>query len=222
MQDDDAQEHPDQGQQKTGQAQAQESHRRQDMVAGGILVRGRVDADGKRDDDHKEQGQEPQQERKAQVLADHIPDRGVPAQGIAKVQAGPAGDPAPVLDVQRLIQAIDLLEFFDHLFVLAAAGFGNLGLERGKVIARRQLDDDKGDHRHNEQHRDHDRDAPQDISQHTRYPSTLGLSERGACRPSAWGSTWADSRPLRYLRLLRHAASAAPSSSAMGPGCQGS
>ena len=38
-------------------------------------MRGRINADGDRDDDHKEQGQEPQPERKQQVAADHIPDR---------------------------------------------------------------------------------------------------------------------------------------------------
>ncbi len=55
LEDDDAQEHPHQCHEETGQAQAKEPYCRQCVIAERILVRGRIDADRQRDSDHENQ-----------------------------------------------------------------------------------------------------------------------------------------------------------------------
>jgi len=89
----------------------------------------------------------PIQRVNASLLATHIPDRGIVGQGPTKIQLGPALDPFPVLNVQGLIEAIELLQPLDDFLVLATTGRGYLGLECSKEIARWQLDDDEGDDR---------------------------------------------------------------------------
>jgi hypothetical protein len=75
--------------------------------------------------------------------------------------------------MQRLVQPVVLLQFLDHLFVLTAAGLGDLGLQRGEEITLWQLDDDKGDDRHQEKDGDHGEQASQSISQHCAHSSTF-------------------------------------------------
>ena len=49
-------------------------------------MRGRINANGDGNDHHKEQRQHAQENGIGQFAGDHVPDRGVPLQGIAKVQ----------------------------------------------------------------------------------------------------------------------------------------
>ncbi|ESX54950.1 hypothetical protein X736_07640 [Mesorhizobium sp. L2C089B000] len=98
-----------------------------------------------------------QQQRARQPLADHCGDRLVVIEAVAEIAAGDdAGDPVQVLDGQRFIEAV-----LDPIGLRLRVGFGKrrpalvdeLRTDIVGIVARRRLDDGKGDQAQD----DHDR-----------------------------------------------------------------
>ena len=129
-------------------------------------MRRRVDADRKRHDVDEEHREEIQQKRQEQAVADHVRDRLVVLEGIAKVAVHEAGDPDEVLLPERLIEPVLLAQELDLLVRDPLAHRLDLGHVGRKIVARRELDDDEDEDADPNQRPYHDDETADEKSKH--------------------------------------------------------
>jgi hypothetical protein len=123
----------------------------------GMRATGREDAGRDGDGEGQEQGEHAQLKRGGQPLGDVIQHRLPVAERPAEVPARRRGDPAHVLDGQRLVEAEVPPDVGDRRGVEILARVERLG-SPGEHVHRSEQEERDG-----EQHRDHDEDALQGI-----------------------------------------------------------
>ncbi|MNT38571.1 hypothetical protein D3C72_1747730 [compost metagenome] len=158
-------------------------------------MRGGVDADGEGDQPGEDDGDEGDEDRQPEPVADDGADGQLVFEGIAEIALQHTGEPMDISQQRRLIEAIFLPQRFDLLHVDAFALRPDLCDIALEIVAGRQLDDGEDERRNDEQGRNHRRDTPENISQHVSLPvrsrrcrvcrhrnSTWGRSRRAQCR----------------------------------------
>lgn len=152
--------HEDQGQHEIRDRDADEPDERQAVIAPAILVRGGIEADREGDDPGEDDGDEGDEDREPQAVADDVTHRQFVLEGVTEIALEHSRHPVDVTQERRLVEAILLPQRLNLLHVDAFALRPDLGDVALEIIARRQLDDGEDKRGNNEERRDHDRNAP--------------------------------------------------------------
>ncbi len=159
-------EHQDQGEQEVGRGEAEKADQGQPVITPAVLVRRRVDPDRERHQPGEQDRAERDDEGEEEPLPDDVGHRPVVLEGVPHVSLHEPRDPQPVLLPHRLVQPELLAEELDLLEVRALARRLEVADQSRQEVAGRQLDDHEGDDRDEEQGRQHEQEALDEIPAH--------------------------------------------------------
>ena len=121
----------------------------------------------------EQQGEDAERQGQHQALADQLGDGLLPVQRDAEIALENSRDPFEILDIHRLVEAVETPQGLDlHLIHRRARG-GELGHVAGHEVAGRRLNQDERHDREDEQQHRQQQEPLDDVDQH--QPSTAGI-----------------------------------------------
>ena len=151
--------HHDKCEQKAGHRYANESHEREEVISKGVLLDGRVYANGKGKQPRQQNGRNREDHGESQTVANDVQHRQVILHGHAEVAVHYQAYPSEILHVDGFVQPI-LLPQHVSLFLPDDRARGGECSDVGRhKIAGGQLDDGEGEHAYGDDGQDRQDDA---------------------------------------------------------------
>ena len=151
-----------------GRRVADESEDRHEAVKKTVLVVSRPHSQGDRDHKKQDKGQSRKVNRGWNPFSDDDQDRAAVPEGIAKIKGTKTLKPVPILEIKRVLQAVENLEFFN----VTGIDVGAHGGVQGCRVAGGEMHDQETEDGYPQEEWDHHQQAPDQEFTHNFSSST--------------------------------------------------